>query len=47
MIVFSHKHYKNYGSFVLDNDICIGAYFHGMMNDGGYLISLIDQGYTI
>lgn len=47
MIVFSQKHYKNYGSFVLDNDICIRVSSHGMLPDGGCLISVIDQGYTV
>ena len=47
MIIFSSKHYKNYGSFVMDNDICLAISSHGLLNDNGYLISIIDQGYAV
>ena len=47
MIVFGKKHYKNYGSFMLENDRCVILDSHGTLNDGGFLISVIDQGFTV
>lgn len=47
MIVFSKKHYKNYGSFMLENEVCMKVSTHGKLTDGGYLVSVIDQGHTV
>ena len=32
---------------MLENDICVELGTYGMFSDGGYLISVVDQGYTI
>ena len=47
MIVFGKKHYKNYGSFVLENEVCMRVSAHGRLSDGGYLVGVIDQGHTV
>jgi hypothetical protein len=47
MIVFSKKLYKNYGGFMLESFVCMRLNGHGKMDDGGYLISVIDQGHTV
>jgi hypothetical protein len=45
--VFSKKKYKNYGSFMVENEICIRLSSHGMLSDGGFLVSVIDQGHIV
>ena len=47
MIVFSKKHYKKYGGFMLENFVCMGLSCAGKMDDGGYLLSVIDQGHAV
>lgn len=47
MIIFSKKKYKNYGSFMLENDFCAEVGSYGILEDGGYLLGIIDQGFTV
>jgi hypothetical protein len=47
MIVFSKRKYKNYGSFMEDSDACMGLSSHGVLADGGFLVSIVDQGHTV
>ena len=32
---------------MLENDACIEIGSYGMLADGGYLLSVVDQGYTV
>ena len=32
---------------MLENDRCVVLDSHGTLNDGGFLISVIDQGFTV
>lgn len=47
MIAFGKKHFKNYGSILLENDRCVVVDSHGKLNDGAHLVSVIDQGFTV
>lgn len=47
IVVFNKKCYKNYGALVLESEVCLRLGGHGKMADGGFLVSVIDQGHTV